>query len=365
MGLKDIATPSYVPYPGGTAPPVGAAAPASSWFDFLSPQLIDYPQPSGSSTTTPPPPVTLKPTVATPAPVAPATPTVVPTVTAPAPVAPATPVAPTVASTAPVEPAPSTPPTVAASRMSAAMRADLPEADDPASTSCARTVTRDDSPGAKPAPVSVTVVFAPYPSSSVALPSSTSTDPGCAPAPCAPQPSAPAPCEPLPNAPAPSAPQPSAPASCEPSLCVSAATAPPSCPGDRVLYTYTVNPRLRARQSRAHEQFLENVLDENISVRMLTKDAAPLTFTTPPGCDSVEFFAGPIEVDPFLGCEGDADEIVTLGSMKIDWAAAPGSLSAGDQINVVVPWRHASWVEMAAGHLRARVSARFYRTATS
>ena len=79
----------------------------------------------------------------------------------------------------------------------------------------------------------------------------------------------------------------------------------------------------------------------------------------PDGYNAVDIFLGPIEVNPPHGESEDRDEIVTVGDLSIT-GASQGGLEPGDQITVLVPWRHASWVELAADHLRMPIYARFY-----
>lgn len=133
---------------------------------------------------------------------------------------------------------------------------------------------------------------------------------------------------------------------------------PRSCPVDQIVTAYSVNPRLRARLPRAQDVYLEEVLEENVTVRMLTKDGEPLAFVVPDGCNAVDFYLGPIELNPDHGEECDLDEVVTAGDLTI--GGLDRCLSPGDQLTVVVTWRHGSWVELAAGHLRLPVHARFY-----
>ena len=52
---------------------------------------------------------------------------------------------------------------------------------------------------------------------------------------------------------------------------------------DKIVTAYSTNPRLRARQPRANEEYLEELLDEKFHIRMLTKDATPVAFVLPAG----------------------------------------------------------------------------------
>jgi hypothetical protein len=131
-------------------------------------------------------------------------------------------------------------------------------------------------------------------------------------------------------------------------------------PSDQIVTAYSTNPRLRARHPKAQEVFLEEVLDEKVTVRMLTKDSDGLAFSVPAGCNAVDFFLGAIEINDGVGHPDDLDEVVTIGEVVIGGVTAGQPLNADDQLSVVVPWRHGSWVEMAAEHLRVPVTARFY-----
>ncbi len=107
---------------------------------------------------------------------------------------------------------------------------------------------------------------------------------------------------------------------------------------------------------------LEETLGENISATMLTKDATPISFEVPAGCDSVQLLYGAVEVNPGVGRDRDLDLVVTVGDAMLcaDVGEVEGPLSPGSQIIVTVPWRAASWVDLAAGRLRVPVFARFF-----
>jgi hypothetical protein len=137
--------------------------------------------------------------------------------------------------------------------------------------------------------------------------------------------------------------------------------APPPC--DKIVTAYSTNPRLRARQPRAHEEYLEEILDEKMTVRMLAKDAAPVAFIVPDSFNAVDLYFGAIEANPEHAKPEDCEEVVTLGSPIVD-GSCRGTLKVGDQINVVVPWRYASWVELAPDRLRVPITARFYSIAS-
>lgn len=100
---------------------------------------------------------------------------------------------------------------------------------------------------------------------------------------------------------------------------------------------------------------------EQISMRMLSKDGAPVAFVVPDGCNAVDFSVGAIEANPGIGHDADLDVVVINGALAINGVSDSAPLNAGDQISVVVPWRYGSWVELAADHLRLPIYARFYQ----
>lgn len=135
-------------------------------------------------------------------------------------------------------------------------------------------------------------------------------------------------------------------------------------PAEKIVTAYSTNPRLRARQPRAQEILLEEMTGEQISMRMLSKDSAPVAFVVPDGCNAVDFSVGAIEVNPDVGHDADLDAVVINGALNISGLSNSAPLNAGDQLSVVVPWRHGSWVELAADHLRLPIYARFYQIET-
>jgi hypothetical protein len=132
----------------------------------------------------------------------------------------------------------------------------------------------------------------------------------------------------------------------------------------------SLSPRFRAHHSRAQDEFLEGILDEKVPARMIQKDADPVAFVVPDGCDSVEFSYGAIEVNPGVGKEHDLEHVVTVGEATLSADAGDGDterrgpLSPGSALVVTVPWRAASWVDLAASRLKVTVFARFFRAAS-
>lgn len=128
----------------------------------------------------------------------------------------------------------------------------------------------------------------------------------------------------------------------------------------------SLNPRFRAHHPKATEALLEEMLDEKLSVKMITKDAAPVAFVVPDGCDSVQFSYGPIELNPGHGKPHDLDLVITLGTPtvisdegNIDGTGL-GPLLPGSAIMVNVPWRAASFVDLPANRLKVTLFARFF-----
>ena len=131
---------------------------------------------------------------------------------------------------------------------------------------------------------------------------------------------------------------------------------------DVINTAYSYNPRLRARMPRAQEEFLEDILEENITVKMLTANASPVGFVVPDGCNAVDIFVGGIEINPNVGTASDLELVITTGAYKMtdNGLRNVPQLEPGDQIAVTIPWRYASWIELASEHLRAPVTAHFY-----
>jgi hypothetical protein len=128
------------------------------------------------------------------------------------------------------------------------------------------------------------------------------------------------------------------------------------------------NPRFRAHHATAQEQLLEDMLQETVTAKMLSKDSVPLAFVVPDGCDSVEFSYSPIGLTEH-GKTSDLDLIVTVGDARITAdegnvdGTGLGPLLPGSALIVTVPWRAASFVSLSANHLQVTVYAKFYSAA--
>jgi hypothetical protein len=130
------------------------------------------------------------------------------------------------------------------------------------------------------------------------------------------------------------------------------------------------NPAFRPHHPLPQEIYLEEILGERIAAKMIESDAEPVALTVPDGCDSVELCYGPIEVNPDIGREHDLDLVITVGRARMSSPAnidgeSLGPLEPGSTVLVTVPWRAASWVELAAGRLQVTVVARFFRAVAS
>jgi hypothetical protein len=134
-------------------------------------------------------------------------------------------------------------------------------------------------------------------------------------------------------------------------------------PQSRILRAYTLSPQFVPQYHTAHDELLEELADEPLARRMIAKDATPVVFVVPDGCDSIDLLYGPVEVTPGFGNDGDLDQLIAVGDAKLsaNFDGIDGPLTPGDQIIVTVPWRAASWVELPAGRLRMQVLAHFYK----
>jgi hypothetical protein len=133
----------------------------------------------------------------------------------------------------------------------------------------------------------------------------------------------------------------------------------------KVLRAHIFNPEFTPHFPTAQEAYVEDVLEEIITTRMISRDATPVAFVVPEGCDSMDLLFGPIEVNPGCGCDSDLEQIVTVGEAKLsaNVFSVDGPLVPGEQLIVTVPWRAASWVSLQASRLRMTVFANFYKAA--
>ena len=233
---------------------------------------------------------------------------------------------------------------------------------------------------AAPAPAApVTVVFAPWPTAqpspsvtatpstaAVSSPAAISTEKPTADAPTTPAATA-VPAS-VPNAASTAAQAPATPVITAP---VALATLPPpldpAC-ASKLLRAYVFNPEIAPCVPTAQEAYLAEVLGdgEALPSRLASRDATPVAFVVPDGCDAMDLLYGPIEVNPGCGCDSDLDQIVLTGEAKLsaNVRGVDRPLEPGEQIIVTVPWRAAGWVSLPAGRLRMQVMARFYRASS-
>jgi hypothetical protein len=149
----------------------------------------------------------------------------------------------------------------------------------------------------------------------------------------------------------------------------------PTAPVSKVLRAFVFNPEMTSCLRTAQQDFIEQELGEELgddiaaalSSKMISRDGTPVAFVVPDGCDSVDLLCGPIEVNPGCGCDGDLDQVITVGTAKlsanVDGIDRP--LIPGEQIIVTVPWRSASWVDLPASRLRVQLLANFYNSQAS
>lgn len=135
-----------------------------------------------------------------------------------------------------------------------------------------------------------------------------------------------------------------------------------------ILTGLSTNPRFRAHHSPAQESLIEEMIDETLNARMVTKNSQAIALVVPDGCDSVEFYYGPIELGEH-GKDGDLDLVVTVAEAQILGdvgnidGTGLGRLLPGSALMVMVPWRAASFVNLPPKHLQVTLYARFYSSA--
>lgn len=137
-------------------------------------------------------------------------------------------------------------------------------------------------------------------------------------------------------------------------------------PGGPVIVTAEcLSPGFSSRRASEQQVLLEEMLNEKLTPELVTREARPIAFTVPPGCDSVDIFYGPIEINPGVGELDDLDEIMAVGDYKVTASQgaddACDALDVGSTIYVTLPWRAAPWVDLPANRLRVPVIAAFTR----
>ena len=126
---------------------------------------------------------------------------------------------------------------------------------------------------------------------------------------------------------------------------------------------FVTNPEfIESTSAPAAEAMIETMTGEPVATRMIVKEASPIAFVVPEGCDAVDVLFGPVEVNPGIGRESDLAEVVSVGSVRFSHGASiDRPLVAGEQLTLTVPWRAASFASLGAGRLRVLVLARFYK----
>ena len=128
---------------------------------------------------------------------------------------------------------------------------------------------------------------------------------------------------------------------------------------DATFRGFTFNPAFEPKHRKADAKEHEH-RDE---LHAVTRDAEPVVFVVPPGCDALDLLYGPIEINPDVGDEEDLEAAVSIGKAKLQASTCDLSrLRAGDEVAVVVPWRGHGRLDLEAKHLRAEVIAHFYRS---
>lgn len=129
----------------------------------------------------------------------------------------------------------------------------------------------------------------------------------------------------------------------------------------RTVRAFALSPEfVDSSDPSATEEMIETMTGEAFETRMVTKDAAPIAFVVPEGCDAVDILFGPLEVNPGVGREVDLDEVIAVGTVRFN-TSLDRALVPGEQFSITVPWRAASFAHLGAGRLRVLVIARFYK----
>lgn len=131
--------------------------------------------------------------------------------------------------------------------------------------------------------------------------------------------------------------------------------------GGRTVRAFSLSPEFVASSdASATEEMIETMTGEPLDARTITKNAAPLAFVVPEGCDAVDILFGPVEVNPGVGRDVDLDEAISVSAVRFS-TTLDRALVPGEQFSVTVPWRGASFAHLGAGRLRVLVIARFYK----
>ncbi|MCU1279476.1 MAG: hypothetical protein JWM53_3022 [bacterium] len=137
----------------------------------------------------------------------------------------------------------------------------------------------------------------------------------------------------------------------------SASGAPATSVSTTLQRAYCLNPAFHGERSERKAAAEEHV----------THEAQPVLFTVPSGCNAVDLWFGPIE--PTMGAKPhDFQHVIQTGKARVVDADSraeldEATLSAGQHVAVIVPWRAAPSAKIEAGRLRMAVIAHFYAVA--
>ncbi len=115
------------------------------------------------------------------------------------------------------------------------------------------------------------------------------------------------------------------------------------------------------RKQPTKEDLLSMFLDSR------TIDGAPVTFTVPRGCDSIELLTGPIEVVPGVGAKEDLELPAFAGRARVlidGTERKVDRLEPGERITVIIPWRASGTIALPVGRLRQLVRVHFFQSDT-
>lgn len=146
----------------------------------------------------------------------------------------------------------------------------------------------------------------------------------------------------------------SSPATTRQLLSVAPATAMPIAP--QFQRAYCTNPVFHGERGEKAER---KGPEEHV-----TREAEPVSFTVPAGCNAVDLWFGPIEPAPGARPQ-DFQHVIQTGKARVLDGDAGGELDEtklqpGQHLAILVPWRAAASTKLEAGRLRMAVIAYFF-----
>jgi hypothetical protein len=122
---------------------------------------------------------------------------------------------------------------------------------------------------------------------------------------------------------------------------------------------YCFNPVFHGERGEKNEKSERKGPEEHI-----TREAEPVSFTVPPGCNAADLWFGPIEPAPGARPQ-DFQHVIQTGKARVLDGDGGGeldetNLQSGQHLAVVVPWRAAASTKLEPGRLRMAVMAHFY-----